>query len=337
MAKVFDLSASDGDLVIIGNSLVLPNSTQDSSPTPLNGALRFNPQASVAELFVNGTWIPLSGTGGGSYSPSTISMAQVVGLVAGLANKADRIHNHVISDITGLTTALSGKIDVGHTFGLTDITGLQTALDAKSYTGHMHNITEIEKITACFPGNPPALFKLTWVASGPVSFPANLSGSQFSVLTPPAASYVISMYKNVSTSIGTITISSTGVALISVAAFNVVAGDTISFVLPTRDTTIDTITMSIVGSGALENTSPDIAGAVVNGNTTQFAFNEVPGGTVNGTNTVFATVHNAVGGSLMLFYNGQLLDPLTDYTYSAPYITMTTAPTLPKLKAHYAY
>lgn len=75
MAKVIDLTESDGDLVILGRSLVLPSSELDSQPSPLNGALRFNPAIGKAQLFSLGAWVTLGeGTGGGSGDGSKITI-----------------------------------------------------------------------------------------------------------------------------------------------------------------------------------------------------------------------------------------------------------------------
>lgn len=257
MAKVIDLSGSqDGDLVIIGHSLVLPNTDEDSQPTPLNGALRFNPTSLAVEAFISGVWVSLGGSsGGGSGSPSSVTIAQVIGLSATLSNKANRIHSHVISDVTGLTGALASKTAVGHQHVITDVSGLQLALDNKEDVGHAHTFSEQERISGCFPGNPPALFKLTWIASASAAFPTNLVGSFFNLINNPAATYVITLTKNVTTTLGTISIAPTGTVTVAVASFGVISGDTITFTLPTRDTAINTLSFALVGTRAPETIS----------------------------------------------------------------------------------
>ncbi len=251
MAKVIDLTESDGDLVVLGRSIVLPSSELDSQPSPLNGALRFNPSIGKAQLFSLGAWVTLGeGTGGSSGDGSnnhTHSITQILGLQTALASKASLVHNHGLSDVTGLVTALADKAAVGHVHAVADVTGLQTLLNAKAALSHVHSFTEKEKIAACLPGSPPASFKLVWTATDPITIPANLVGSVFKTLTPPAQPYIITLFKNVSTNVGTITLNPGGSIQISfTAAVTMVSGDTLTFSLPARDTTIDTISLSVV-------------------------------------------------------------------------------------------
>lgn len=253
MAKVIDLTESDGDLVILGRSLVLPSSEVDSQPTPLNGALRFNPTIGKAQIFFAGSWTTLGeGTGDGSGDGSnnhTHSMTQILGLQTALAAKAALVHTHGITDVTGLTTALADKAPLNHSHGISNITGLQVALDGKALLQHTHNVSIKEKISACLPGNPPALFKLVWTASESVTIPAQLSGSYFKVTTPPAATFVITLLKNGITNMGTVSISPGGVVTISVtSSFTIAANETLVFALPARDTALDTISFTVVGN-----------------------------------------------------------------------------------------
>ncbi len=256
MARVIDLSESDGDFVVIGRSIVLPSSEFDSQPAPLNGALRFQPSIGKAQLFFNGAWVTLGeGSGGsegdGSSSNHTHTMSQILGLSAALATKASLVHTHTISDITGLTTQLAGKAATVHNHGISDIVNLQQNLDGKASINHTHSLTLKEKISACFPGNPPSLFRLVWTATEALTFPVGLTASKVSAGTGPLAPYVITIYKNISTNVGNITINPNGTVIFNVGTqFVVAAGDTLTFTLPPRDVAIDTISMSIVGTKA---------------------------------------------------------------------------------------
>jgi hypothetical protein len=53
---------------------------------------------------------------------------------------------------------------------------------------------------------------------------------------------------------------------------------------------------------------------------------ETPGGVINGTNTAFTLTYTPVGTSLLLQYNGQILEPNVGYTLSGNTVTLTKAP-----------
>ena len=73
--------------------------------------------------------------------------------------------------------------------------------------------------------------------------------------------------------------------------------------------------------------------------TGSFADDETPTGTINGSNTTFTLAHTPSGTSLMLFKNGQKLEPGgADFSLATATITMTAAPkTGDILTASYRY
>ncbi len=98
MARVVDLTESDGDFVVLGRSVVLPSSTVDSQPSPLNGALRWNPDVGAVQVYNTGTWITMTGS----------------------FDTSNNTHTHAISQIINLQTTLDGKLsttDIGTTAG----------------------------------------------------------------------------------------------------------------------------------------------------------------------------------------------------------------------------
>jgi len=71
---------------------------------------------------------------------------------------------------------------------------------------------------------------------------------------------------------------------------------------------------------------------------TEIVPNETPTGSVNSSNTAFTLAHTPIQSSLMLFLNGELLEPGSgnDYTISGASVTMLFAPaTNDKLRAYY--
>lgn len=254
MAKVIDLTNSDGDLVVLGRALVLPNSTTDSQPHPLNGSLRFNPTLGIAQLFFAGAWADLGAnssvsSGSGSSTVSATTIAQITGLQNILNAKAPLIHIHALADVTGLTSALANKSDISHTHTEDQITGLQSDLDSKAALVHSHNYTVKDMISASFPASPTANYALVYTASLPLHFPINFTGSYVSVNVLPAALYTITILKNRTTSVGSIIINPNGAITLNLpATLDLIAGDTLTFQCPARDTTIDTISFSLVGS-----------------------------------------------------------------------------------------
>lgn len=59
----------------------------------------------------------------------TLEIADIQGLTAALAGKADTVHTHAIADTTGLQAALDNKAAATHAHAIADVTGLQAALD----------------------------------------------------------------------------------------------------------------------------------------------------------------------------------------------------------------
>lgn len=57
-----------------------------------------------------------------------------------------------------------------------------------------------------------------------------------------------------------------------------------------------------------------------------FVVNEIPSGTINSSNVTFTLAHTPTVNSEMVYYNGQLQRPITDYTISGGTITFVTAP-----------
>lgn len=261
MAKVIDLTESDGDFVIIGRSLVLPSSDTDSLPSPLNGALRFNPSLGRAQVFFDGSWTTLgsgSGSSGGGNSDNnhTHTIAQILGLQTALNNKAPVVHTHALADITGLTSALASKAPAVHLHGMSDITGLDTALAGKAAVSHTHSVSRDERIAACFPGNPPALYKLVYTSAVTCTLPVNLVGSFFKVRSNPAAGYTITLFKNVTTPVGTVLITPTGSTVMTVGnPITLAPGDTLTLSLPAKDTAIDTISFALLATRPPQLTS----------------------------------------------------------------------------------
>jgi len=257
MAKVIDLRHSDGDLVLLGRSLVLPNSNTDSQPQPLNGALRFNTTVGLPQVFHNGAWVTLgtgTGTVEGTSNNHTHAMSQIIGLVSALSGKAPLIHSHAISDVNGLSTALVSKADAIHGHAMGDISGLEASLGSKAASVHSHNLVVKETVSGCFPGNPPAQFAVTWTAGVTTTFPAHLVGSYITVATNPTTVFVISVKKGTAT-VGTINISPSGTITFNLGTdLTVNAGETLSLVLPARDLTISTISFTLVGTRPTQST-----------------------------------------------------------------------------------
>lgn len=54
-------------------------------------------------------------------------------------------------------------------------------------------------------------------------------------------------------------------------------------------------------------------------------YQEVPSGSCNGSNTSFTISHTPISNSLMVFLNGMLILPTTNYTISGTTITLGTA------------
>jgi hypothetical protein len=254
MAKVIDLTNSDGDLVVIGRAIVLPNSTVDSQPHPLNGSLRFNPSIGAAQLFHAGAWITLGEGGGssggdGSSNNHTHTIAQITGLQNILNGKAATVHTHPMTEIVGLVGALSGKSDISHTHSIPQISGLRGELDSKAAILHSHNYSVRDTIAGCFPASPPANYKLVYTAAIKLTFPANFAGSFVSTSVAPAMSYTISLFKNKTTSVGSLIFYPSGQITMNLpTGLELAAGDTLTFQCPARDTAINTISFSFVGT-----------------------------------------------------------------------------------------
>lgn len=64
----------------------------------------------------------------------------------------------------------------------------------------------------------------------------------------------------------------------------------------------------------------------VSGSSTASPVAEVPTGTINGSNVTFTLANTPAAGTLLLQYNGQVLQPGVGYTITGATITMTTAP-----------
>lgn len=63
-AKVIDLRDGRGDLIILGKTLTLPSSDDDTNHIPVDGSIRFNPLTGWPQLFADGAWTNLGGGGG---------------------------------------------------------------------------------------------------------------------------------------------------------------------------------------------------------------------------------------------------------------------------------
>lgn len=150
MSKVIDLTNDDGDLVILGNSVVLPAPNADGPQPPLDGSIRFNTISGRVEFALGGIWSELGteGSSGGSAAPVTLS--SIVGLNSALNGKADMVHNHSIGSIDGLIPALDSKSDNGHVHSKDNIIdlqpvidGLQTSIDSKANSSHNHTVEAV--------------------------------------------------------------------------------------------------------------------------------------------------------------------------------------------------
>lgn len=262
MAKVIDLTNSDGDLVVLGRAIVLPNSTSDTQPNPFNGSIRFNPLLGAVQFFHAGAWITLGeGSGGGSAGDGssnnhTHSISQIVGLQNILNNKAPLIHNHTYADITGLSDALAGKANLTHTHTVSEIVELQALLDSKALKVHSHEFAIPDTISASFPATPPANYKLIYTAAIGLTFPANFDGSFVNMLTPPAAMYTITLMKNLLANVGSLIFYPNGNIVKNLpAGLTLAPGDTLTFQCPARDTTLNTISFTLKGMRPAQTTS----------------------------------------------------------------------------------
>jgi hypothetical protein len=262
MAKIIDLTNSDGDYVILGRALVLPNATVDSQPHPLNGSLRFNPAIGSPQFFHDGAWITLGSGGGTTPTPGdgtsnnhTHTIAQITGLQNILNGKAPLVHSHTMSDIADLTATLANKSNIGHGHTIADINNLGAILDGKSSVGHTHGLKIKDSITAYFPASPSANYKLIYLAALGIQFPVNFVGSFIKVGTPPATTYTISLFKNVSTAVGSLIFYPNGnITAILANGLVLAAGDTLTFQCPARDTSINSISVSLLGVREPQNT-----------------------------------------------------------------------------------
>ena len=258
MAKIIDLTKTDGDLVILGKSLVLPNSSEDSQPTPINGSIRFNPTVGAVQVFNAGAWENLGSDGGSGENGGTVTIAQILGLQSALNSKAAVVHGHAISAITGLQAALDNKTSIGHNHGIADITSLTQTLAAKSAVGHGHTFEVKETISVCFPDSPPTNFEVIWTAALTTYFDQNFFGSFGKVEINPTASYVVTIKQN-ATPVGSITVDPTGaITFASTVAFSVAPGDTLTFVAPARDATLRTLSFTLVGNRNQIQSSADV-------------------------------------------------------------------------------
>lgn len=73
MAKIFDLRNAGGQLILLGDALVLPSSNDSAEPN-IAGSLRYNPDGDIVEVLyaASGVWQPFD-TGATSATSSTVS------------------------------------------------------------------------------------------------------------------------------------------------------------------------------------------------------------------------------------------------------------------------
>lgn len=249
MAKIIDTLNSE--LIVFGKAIVLPNSAEDAAPNPLNGSLRFNPEIGAAQVFSNGAWITLGegggGGSGGSSNAHTHSIAQIIGLQNILNGKASQIHAHTIADIGGLNTALAQKAPREHPHEMANITGLVGALADKADRTHTHTVVVRDTVAGCFPNSPPANYRMTYTAAMTMVFSSNFAGSRVTVNANPASNYTVSLYKNGTTNVGSFTVSPSGmVTFLAPSPLTLLAGDTLTFVCPARDASIDTLSFTLI-------------------------------------------------------------------------------------------
>lgn len=252
MAKVFDLTKSDGLMVVLGRALVVPASESDSIPPP-NGAIRFNPTMGKVQFYFNDAWNTLgddqTNTGVSNIANDhTHSISHILGLQQALGNKAPLVHIHAISEISGLAEELTNRALLVHTHGISNISGLQAALDGKSNITHTHTLAAKEKISACLPGNPPANLSLVWTAAETVILPAGLPNSKFHTTIAPASNYTIALLHN-SSNVGNITLTPVGDVIVTFTnSITLNAGDILTFSLPVRDSALNTLSFTILAN-----------------------------------------------------------------------------------------
>jgi hypothetical protein len=105
MTKVIDTRNSGGELVLLGGSLSLPVSTY-LSPSPSQGAIRFNSINESLDIYTNGTWTPLVPTsllGGIVYQGPWNASTNTPTLASSTGTKG----NYYVTSVEG-TTNLNG-------------------------------------------------------------------------------------------------------------------------------------------------------------------------------------------------------------------------------------
>lgn len=179
-------------------------------------------------------------------------ISQVTGLQTALDAKANISHTHVISDVTGLQAALDGKAATSHTHAISQITGLQGALDAKANVTSLNaldarvvvlegssGVVQRYSVPLGFTTHPLAdEILLLHVFAENVDFSANWAGSRGRVVTPPDATYSLSIRRN-STPVGSISIATNGTVTFSSSGSIVFApGDLLEVVGSTTPNTV---------------------------------------------------------------------------------------------------
>lgn len=214
----------------------------------------------VASISVNG---PLSSTGG---ETPTLSISQATGTTDGYLSSTDwtafnsKLSANQTITLTGDATG-SGSTSIPVTLAsiVTAGTAAKITYNAKGQVtgGASLAVSDMPSQVVAWPvivpfvGKPgnAQLFTLVYFTQS-VQFPASLTGSGGTVLTAnPAATYTATIYKNGS-SVGTISISTSGVFTFAFAsAVTFAAGDVMKVVgQATADTTLQDLSFTVVGA-----------------------------------------------------------------------------------------
>lgn len=143
------------------------------------------------------TWDAISGKPS-TFAPfaHTHAQADVEGLSAALAGKADTGHGHAVADVSGLQAALDSKAATGHGHAIADVSGLQAALDGKAASTHSHTTAQVTGLDAALAGKADSGHAHAVATAAAAGFLRQLDGSTAHYLrgdgswaTPPNTTY----------------------------------------------------------------------------------------------------------------------------------------------------
>lgn len=147
MARYIDVTNSGGDLVVLGNSLVVPVSNVDSLPNPLNGALRFNPTLSALQIYHDGLWYSLSGYL--TTSASFLSLIDTPNSYAGFNNYSVKVNPAA----NAVEFIAPGQL-------LITITAATAITPALNQAGYQFRTTSATAVTVTIPTNASVAFPI---------------------------------------------------------------------------------------------------------------------------------------------------------------------------------